>query len=257
VVSTSIWSAVDKIDTKLNHNEIVQLFSDMKLPTDKQLSAQNNPTDSLSTNSSSCTSTSTKLTASAVPTKILSDKRFNSISIMLSMLPGLDIIVQSIRMLDNHLLNKDQVISLYKQIPSEDEISQVFSRGQINVSLLSKPEHFLYLLSNIPQIGARMDCWQFQLQFHETAQDLTTPFTLINEAIKAIRTSTCLRVILAIVLQVGNYMNGDTSKGQADAFDLNILNRLSMVKSSSEGISLLQFVIEQAFKVLGDEFGQK
>ena len=42
-----------------------------------------------------------------------------------------------------------------------------------------------------------------------------------------------LRNVLGIVLAVGNYLNGGTNRGQADAFDLETFGKLEGIKDAA------------------------
>ena len=65
--------------------------------------------------------------------------------------------------------------------------------------------------------------------------------------------SKSLRNILSIVLSLGNYMNGgNKTRGQADGFQLDILDKLDGTKESSGKGSLLEFVA----RILVDRFPQ-
>lgn len=54
-----------------------------------------------------------------------------------------------------------------------------------------------------------------------------------------------VKSILALVLAIGNYMNGGTTRGQADGFGLEILPKLKDVKSRDNSHNLLQFVVHE------------
>ena len=52
-------------------------------------------------------------------------------------------------------------------------------------------------------------------------------------------------------MAVGNYLNGDTSKGDAKGFKLDALLKLVDVKGSNKQMSLLHFVVAELLKVDG------
>ena len=54
-----------------------------------------------------------------------------------------------------------------------------------------------------------------------------------------------VKLILALVLAIGNYLNGGTQRGQADGFGLDILAKLKDVKSKDNSQHLLQYVVTQ------------
>lgn len=61
--------------------------------------------------------------------------------------------------------------------------------------------------------------------------------------------STELKEVLAIILTLGNYMNGgNLTRGQADGFGLEILSKLKDVKSKDSSITLLHFIVQSYIK---------
>jgi hypothetical protein len=61
-----------------------------------------------------------------------------------------------------------------------------------------------------------------------------------------VRDSEALQKILGTVLAVGNYLNGGTAKGQADGFEIDALLKVTMVKDSTNRVTLLDYVIKLA-----------
>ncbi len=51
-----------------------------------------------------------------------------------------------------------------------------------------------------------------------------------------------MKQTLAIVLTLGNYMNGGTAKGQADGFEIDALTKLITTKNISNKISLVHYI---------------
>ena len=49
--------------------------------------------------------------------------------------------------------------------------------------------------------------------------------------------------LLSIILALGNYMNGGTARGQADGFQMNVLQKLKDVKTQDGSLNLLQYVV--------------
>jgi hypothetical protein len=163
--------------------------------------------------------------ASRENVRVLSDKRFNAVAIMLSFLPPVDRVIRAVQRLDLSLLDKDQVAALHKQMPTEEELKQL-AAADCRVEELARPEAFLVTLASaVPAVGSRVDCWSFSLTFPEVAADLRTPFTFIEKAIASVRASKTLPQLCALVLHAGNYINGGTNRGQADGFDLAVLGR--------------------------------
>lgn len=186
-------------------------------------------------------------------TRILSDKRFNALSIALSHLPPLPNIIQGIRRMDVKVITEEQVIALHRSMPTEDELQSVATHPAADEEL-SKPDLFVRGLSQIPVVNARVDCWRFSIKFPELLADATQPLQMIASAVKSVRSSKTLRRALLVVLEVGNYMNGGTARGQADAFDLALLKRLTFVKDGEGKNTLLHTVLEICERNFGAGF---
>ena len=184
--------------------------------------------------------------------RILSDKRFNAVSIMMTSLPTVDTVVQAIRQLDTTRLTRDQVAALRKNMLDDSEQAALQTVAAGTVGSLSRPDSFMRQLSLIEGVGARLDCWHFQLNFNDLMEEITLPLTVINAAIQAIRHSSAFRTLLALVLTAGNYMNGGSARGQADGFELSILHRLASLRDNTNQSSLLLFLLTQAAQRLGD-----
>lgn len=65
--------------------------------------------------------------------------------------------------------------------------------------------------------------------------------------------SETLKDVLAIILTLGNFMNGgNMQRGQADGFGLEILSKLRDVKSKDNQITLLHFIVRSYMQTLED-----
>ena len=71
------------------------------------------------------------------------------------------------------------------------------------------------------------------------------PLECARLLLQVLMTGERVRSVLALVLAIGNYMNGGTTRGQADGFGLEILPKLKDVKSKDNAHNLLQFVVHQ------------
>ena len=58
-----------------------------------------------------------------------------------------------------------------------------------------------------------------------------------------------------MALAIGNVLNGDTPKGQADGFDMSVLDKLVSIKDNS-GQSLMAFIVKKIIKE-NEEFPAK
>lgn len=97
---------------------------------------------------------------------------------------------------------------------------------------LALPEEYMWQISRIPAFQARISCWSFLLNYKETATSCGVMFSEFTKIQRAVRNSQMLQKLLALILAVGNYLNGGTERGQADGFDLETLTKLDSVKDN-------------------------
>lgn len=133
---------------------------------------------------------------------------------------------------------------------------------------LDKPEQFLHDLSEISNFAERISCFMFQADFDYSITTISRTLTNIKTTcdvsfrklgvqtfnrnyFQFLIRSSALKEIFAIILTLGNYMNGgNMSRGQADGFGLEILSKLKDVKSKESHITLLHFIVKLYIKKL-------
>eukprot|EP00913_Durusdinium_trenchii_P026569 g24925.t1 len=94
----------------------------------------------------------------------------------------------------------------------------------------------MWQISRIPAYQARVSCWNFLISYKEGKRETVTScgsmFSEFGKIQRAVRKSQMLQKLLALILEVGNYLNGGTERGQADGFDLETLGKLDSVKDN-------------------------
>jgi len=110
--------------------------------------------------------------------------------------------------------------------------------------VLDGPEHFFLALSTIPWLSERLQCWHFTMTFDDKFKKIESPLAHIKAACQQIRGSKALKEIFAIILTLGNYMNGgNPALGQADGFQLEALPKLAETRDNSSRSNLLRYVV--------------
>jgi hypothetical protein len=110
---------------------------------------------------------------------------------------------------------------------------------------LDKPEQLLLTLDSIPDIRSRLQCLILYCSFEQELDELLKPFETMSKACEEIMDSNNLKLLIALVLNVGNYLNGGTPRGRAEGFDISILTRLDDLRSNQKS-SLLHFIASAA-----------
>lgn len=83
----------------------------------------------------------------------------------------------------------------------------------------------------------RFHCLCFEARFTEVIGQIGARLANFRHVCRALTTMEGVRLVLAIVLALGNYLNGgNRDRGQADGFGLDILPRLKDVKAKDNQV---------------------
>lgn len=131
------------------------------------------------------------------------------------------------------------------QKPTKDEIEQITAHESMNPDVpLDQPELFLKRLSGIKHFSERIACLMLQSEFQEAISSVSYKLNNVRSTCDFLLTSESLKKVMAIILTLGNYMNGgNMMRGQADGFGLEILGKLKDVKSNVPGVTLLHYLV--------------
>lgn len=179
--------------------------------------------------------------------KLLDAKRSQAIGIFISSLHLQAAEIETaILEFDMSNLSLEALNTLYELRPENAELEtiQKHLRSKPDIAL-DRPEQFVYDLSLIPCFADRCYCLIFQSTFTETLSSIEHRLTNIRMIVQNLTTSKSVENLLGLILALGNYMNGGTTRGQADGFSLEILAKLKDVKSKDNSVSLLQYVVAQ------------
>lgn len=108
---------------------------------------------------------------------------------------------------------------------------------------LDRFDLFLFNLSKINHFSARMDCWYFKSSISERLVVIKDQILAIPLAIHVLTESVIVPKLLGYILSFGNFMNGGTSRGQADGFGLDLLAVIQDVKAKDNSCTLIQYII--------------
>lgn len=105
---------------------------------------------------------------------------------------------------------------------------------------LTSPHPFF----SIPNVLRRVELSLFKVQFDELLRGVEDNVKLYQSAISGIKGNKRLNQIFVLVLNMGNYMNAGTKKGDNYGFQLSTLKGLRGTKSADNKSSLLTFLIQ-------------
>jgi hypothetical protein len=179
--------------------------------------------------------------------RVLAPKRSNAIGIMSSRMPPVDAIVSAIRTMDASVLSMEDITALLNNFPSDEEILSIREAATAE-GKLDTPEVFCMKITSVPNMKDRLKAWKFLLSFDEFVEEIQIPLFGIEEACKELRKSKKLKQIMVFFLELGNYINGGSARGQADGFEISSLPKLADTKDVTNTITLLEHGINQMKK---------
>ncbi|CAA7017300.1 unnamed protein product [Microthlaspi erraticum] len=140
--------------------------------------------------------------------------------------------------------------TLLKMAPTqEEELKLRLYSGDLN--LLGPAERFLKILVDIPFAFKRIESLLFMISLQEEVSGLKEALSTLEVACKKLRNSRLFLKLLEAVLKTGNRMNVGTFRGDAMAFKLDTLLKLSDVKGTDGKTTLLHFVVLEIIRSEG------
>ena len=157
-------------------------------------------------------------------------------------LPSITKIKEALEKMDLQILSKNKLESLNKIFITNEELSEFNSEENSNAKW-DKCETFLIELYNIKNSKEKLKIWEIINNFNENYDLLNNQLNYYNLSCDEIKESKILNESLNYILTIGNIMNADSNTtGQADGFNLDLLNKINDVKDNN-GKSFLFFVV--------------
>lgn len=148
-------------------------------------------------------------------------------------------------------LSVDTLEKLMRIAPTKEEESQILEFGG-DTTRLADAESFLYhLLKAIPTAFSRINAMLFRSNYDAEILHFKESLQILESGCKELRNRGLFIKLLEAVLKAGNRMNAGTSRGNAQAFKLTSLGKLSDVKSMDGKTTLLHFVVEEVVRTEG------
>ncbi|XP_055741840.1 uncharacterized protein LOC129825677 [Salvelinus fontinalis] len=192
--------------------------------------------------------------------KLLDGKRSQAVGILISSLHlEMKDIQQAVLNVDNSVVDVETIQALYENRAQPDELERIkrhYQTSEEEVKLLDKPEQFLLELSQIPDFPDRASCIIFQTAFIDAIASIQQKLDNVSRVCKDVMDTSSVREVMGLILALGNHMNGgNTTRGQADGFGLEILPKLKDVKSRDNRISLVDYVTSYYLRNLDENAG--
>eukprot|EP00929_Paragymnodinium_shiwhaense_P067325 TRINITY_DN3389_c0_g1_i2.p1 TRINITY_DN3389_c0_g1~~TRINITY_DN3389_c0_g1_i2.p1 ORF type:complete len:1660 (-),score=346.41 TRINITY_DN3389_c0_g1_i2:293-5272(-) len=150
--------------------------------------------------------------------------------------PAPDVVARALLDLDPLILDVSRIERLAEHVcPTPAEVAQLEECRKSNPGVpFATPEEYMWHVSRVPAYNVRLDCWSFAISYEERAVSYATALADFQQMVDALLQSGTLPRLLAMILAIGNYLNGGTNRGRADGFDLETLAKLDTIKDAGD-----------------------
>jgi len=183
--------------------------------------------------------------------RLFDEKRRRQIWFMMASLPERNQLPDAIVKMNDTELDPEKVDLLISNLPTPDEESMISAAMRDTVledgEAWDVAEVFVGMLIAIPQCALRIEVWGFMNSLPNNLSVLSNVLDDLQEAFNVLQKSSCLEKMLALILYVGNVLNGGTPRGRADGFDMDTLTKLGKLKASDKDFegTLIDFIVKQ------------
>jgi hypothetical protein len=182
---------------------------------------------------------------------LLEPRKSHNISIILrSLTVGRDEIIDALH--DGQTELGTEVLEKLSRLSISKEEESTILKFSGNPGRLAPAEAFLLrLLLDVPNPFARVNALLFKANYSAEVAQLKQSLRTLEMASQELRTKGLFFKLLEAVLKAGNRMNAGTARGNAQAFNLTALRKLTDVKSTDGSTTLLHFVVEEVVRSEG------
>jgi hypothetical protein len=175
---------------------------------------------------------------------LIDGKRSYNVSLQLGSLRGISYeqVRDAVINLDETIINENNMGTLKQIVPTQEELDTVMGYdGDVND--LAEPDKFFRVMNGIPSLPERIEAWDFKMKFMGMISKIRPDMESMTKAAKEISTSEKFKKLLAIILTIGNFLNGANARKVVHGFKLKSLSKLNDTKSADGKSSLLQFIV--------------
>jgi len=150
--------------------------------------------------------------------------------------------------LDPEELHPELTHTLFEVIPTPDELAAV--KVHKDPRLLDNASRLLFQFNRMPRILPRLECHEIAFSWPTAASSAASHLGVLECACKELQRSEAeMKRLLAIVLAIGNQLNGGTPRGQAFGVGLDVFVKFQNLKATGVQETLMHFLARQAESV--------
>mmetsp|Transcript_39039 Transcript_39039/g.34716 ORF Transcript_39039/g.34716 Transcript_39039/m.34716 type:complete len:340 (+) Transcript_39039:946-1965(+) len=146
--------------------------------------------------------------------------------------------------LDKKIVNNELATTLLPFAPQPEEI-QVCADWDGDKTELDGASNFMVAIHNIPRFVFRLRAFVFKDEFEAKVEAAVGDIGTFYKGCKTVKQNTNFQDFLSYTLQVANFLNAGTNRGNAQGFKMKSILAFNGVKSADGKTSLYGYIIEK------------
>lgn len=151
-------------------------------------------------------------------------------------------IAQAIERFDPSGLTAAQLKGIRECLPTPEEVVAV-SAYTGDTSMLGEAEKFILEISKVKRFVKRAECLVFKVAFAPRREELRQSVTHVIDACQQVKDSRLLKILLSMVLKLGNTLNGSGEENEIRGFAVDSLLRLGHTKAVNQKTTVLHYLV--------------
>ncbi|KAF8087024.1 hypothetical protein N665_0602s0007 [Sinapis alba] len=152
---------------------------------------------------------------------------------------------------EGHDADTDTLEKLSGIAPTPDEQTEIIEFSGDPTKLADAESLLFHILRAVPSAFNRFNVMLFKINYSSEVAQQKGSLQTLESACNELRARGLFMKLLEAILKAGNRMNAGTARGNAQAFNLTALRKLSDVKSVDGKTTLLHFVVEEVVRSEG------
>ncbi|KAJ4887428.1 Formin-like protein 7 [Raphanus sativus] len=152
---------------------------------------------------------------------------------------------------EGHDADTDTLEKLSGIAPTPEEQTEILEFSGDTTKLADAESLLFHILRAVPSAFNRFNVMLFKINYGSEVAQQKGSLQTLESACNELRARGLFMKLLEAILKAGNRMNAGTARGNAQAFNLTALRKLSDVKSVDGKTTLLHFVVEEVVRSEG------
>ncbi|TYZ57458.1 hypothetical protein PybrP1_010846 [[Pythium] brassicae (nom. inval.)] len=151
-------------------------------------------------------------------------------------------IADAVQAFDARGLSLQQLTGINEFLPTPEEVAVVAAYTG-DVAMLGEAEKFFLEISKVKRYAPRMECLVFKLAFPSRSAELQASYSNMIKACEEVKGSRLLKILLSVVLKLGNTLNGSGDDNGIRGFTVDSLLRLGHTKAVNQKTTVLHYLV--------------